>query len=130
MLRRLLTLVLFAASMLPSAAPMLLAGAPAAAALPMCCRRGGVHHCAGMMGEGMMAVAMSNSPTWRSPRMLCPYSQRSTGAVQQVAYLTVPQMSPKAGALQMPALAARAACLRRISFDRTRQKRGPPVLLG
>lgn len=125
MLRRLLTLVLFAASMLPSAAPMLLAGAPAAAALPMCCRRGGVHHCAGMMGEG----AISSAPTWRSPRMLCPYSQRSTGAVQQVAYLTVPQMSPKTGALQMPTLAARAACLRRISFDRTRQKRGPPVLL-
>ncbi len=77
----------------------------------------------------MMAGAISNAPTWRTPRMLCPYSQRSTGAVQQVAYLSVPQISPRTGALQMPTVAARAACLRRISFDRTRQKRGPPTLV-
>ena len=123
MLQRLLSIVLFAATVLPAAAPMLLAGSMAASSVPMCCRRNGAHHCDGMMA---MAQALSDQTMARAPQMRCPFQQRALGAVHLPSFTVVAASTETAGLLREPAPAAQAECLRRIAFDRSRQKRGPP----
>jgi hypothetical protein len=131
MLRRLLSIVLFWATLFPMVAPAFAAGAAGQSTLPACCRRGGKHHCmmsaeerALLMGESGGAIRVG------APPEQCPYSQRSLA----VAHLQV--FTPGAAAIHAeflfhkPSAAAQAECLRRISFDRSRQKRGPPSLLG
>jgi len=57
----------------------------------------------------------------------CPYS------IAPPAILVLPSFTPSiaasvfVGITQHPAIAAQAEAQRRISFDRTRQKRGPPA---
>jgi len=126
MLQRLLSIVLFAATVLPTAAPVLLAGPMAAASVPLCCRRNGAHHCDGMMSMGL-AQAASGQPTARAPRMQCPFQQRSLGAAHLQTFAVAPAANETVGLLREPAPAAQAECLRRIAFDRARQKRGPPA---
>jgi len=120
MLRRLLSIVLFAATMLPAAAPMLLAGS--GASVPMCCRRNGAHHCDGIMAE----TAATGRTMARAPQRMCPFQQRALGAVHLQSFTVATASTEATGILRAPTAAAQAECLRRIAFDRTRQKRGPP----
>jgi hypothetical protein len=124
MLRRLLSIVLFAATVLPAAAPMLLAGSLAESSVPMCCRRNGAHHCDGMMA---MTQAASGQTTARAPQMKCPFQQRALGAVHLQSFTVASVATEATGLLREPAPAAQAECLRRIAFDRARRKRGPPA---
>jgi len=124
-MRRVLAIVLFAASVLPALAPVLLAGSMAEASVPMCCRRNGAHHCDGMMMG--MTMAHSGETMARSPRMKCPFQQRALGAVHLPTFTVGAVAAEMSGVLRAPTAAAQAECLRRISFDRSRQKRGPPV---
>lgn len=125
MFRRLLSIVLFAATVLPAVAPVLLAGSVAASSLPMCCRRNGAHHCAGMMA---MAQLTRDETMARAPQMKCPFQQRSLGAVHLSGYAMVASAVETSGVLRAPSAAAQAECLWRIAFDRARQKRGPPSI--
>jgi hypothetical protein len=124
MLKRLLSILLFGATLLPLIAPLLSTGAMAESMLPACCRRSGKHHCA-----MAMTTATSKAPQVSAPCDKCSYRQNSTGAVHLQVFTPGTASAQHAGALRQPPLAAQAECLWRISFDRSRQKRGPPVVL-
>jgi hypothetical protein len=134
MLRRLLSILLFGATLFPLIAPILSSGAMAQSTLPACCRRTGKHHCAMSAEATAMLMGDQNSGASKSTRVSapcekCPYSQRSLGAVHLQVFTTTAIVSPRACVLHAPSAAAQAECLRRISFDRSRQKRGPPSIL-
>jgi hypothetical protein len=88
--------------------------------LPACCRREGKHHCAkpDTSGTGFKAVGprcaefpRAGAFPLHSDPVLLRGSQLFFGAL-----------------LRYPAVAARAAAGYRLSFSRSRQKRGPPSL--
>lgn len=64
-----------------------------------------------------------------TPPMQCPYRQCSLVAAHLQVFTTSATVTHAAFLLHAPSVAAQAECLRRISFDRSRQKRGPPSLL-
>jgi len=59
----------------------------------------------------------------------CPYQQRSVAAPHLQILASNASPSQAVFPLHEPSAAAQAECLRRISFDRSRQKRGPPSFL-
>jgi hypothetical protein len=95
----------------------------AEASIPACCRRDGKHHCA-MSGD--MAQQQGHAINVIAEK--CPY----TPAVAPVFHLTT--FSPASDAVifaevvSHPAAHAQAEARYRISFDRSRQKRGPPTV--
>jgi len=95
----------------------------AEAAAPACCRREGRHHCE------MAVQDVTQSSGAHAVREKCPY----TPAAPSV--LLVPSFAPStaaavfAGVMRHPAVSPQTNAQRRVSFDRARQKRGPPVLL-
>lgn len=104
----------------PLFAPLLTAS-PDESALPPCCRRNGKHHCA--MAGMMMGMAWP----YRVVTEKCPYSPFAAlalmaphafagGAGQAFTTHSALEASP----------AAQAEAGYRISFHRSRQKRGPP----
>ncbi len=59
----------------------------------------------------------------------CPYRQRSLAASHLQTLTSGAAPTHATCSLHEPSAAAQAECLLRISFDRSRQKRGPPSLL-
>jgi hypothetical protein len=133
-MRRLLSILLFAATLLPLIAPMLSTGAMAQSQMPACCRRGGKHHCAMSAEESAMLMGdqkdgMSKTAVVTAPPEQCPYRQHALAAVHLQVFTPGATATHSVGVLQEPSAVAQAECLWRISFDRSRQKRGPPSLL-
>jgi hypothetical protein len=133
-MRRLLSILLFGATLFPSIAPLLSSGAMAESRLPACCRRAGKHHCGMIAEERAMTMGDNAKPSPKSARFTpplekCPYGQRSVAPTPLQGFTSATIATQAAANLEQPAPAARAECLRRISFDRSRQKRGPPALL-
>lgn len=129
-MRRLLSILLFWATLFPMVAPALTSGAMGDSMLPACCRRGGMHHCmmspeerAALIRELEGAVRFGAIPEQ------CPYSQRSLGAAHLQIFTRAAAATHASFTLREPSAIAQAECLRRIAFDRSRQKRGPPSLL-
>jgi hypothetical protein len=119
--RRLLAISLLTLFALPFALP-LFAKSATDSSLPICCRRDGKHHCAAM------AMAPSDGTSMGTVGEKCPYS------VAPPAILVLPSFTPSTGAsifagiVQHSAAAPQVEVQKRISFDRSRQKRGPPTL--
>jgi hypothetical protein len=129
-MRRLLSILLFWATLFPTVAPALTTGAMGQSTLPACCRRDGKHHCmmspeerAMLMGEGQNGAIRVGTPPEQ-----CPYSQRSLVAAHLQVFTPGTAATHAGFLLHEPSAIAQAECLRRISFDRSRQKRGPPSL--
>ena len=130
MQRRLLSILLFWATLFPLIAPALSTGAMGQSTLPACCRRGGAHHCAMSAAfRALLQKQLDGTTRIAAPPEKCPYRPSSLAA----AHPQTPTLSSSATyvafALHEPSPAAQAECLRRISFDRSRQKRGPPSLV-
>lgn len=131
MLRRILCILLFSATLFPTVAPALTTGAMGQSMLPACCRRGGKHHCSMSPEEqARMMRDLSDQIRASAPPMQCPYRQSSVAPAHLQVFVAAVNASQGALRLHSPSAAAQAECLRRISFDRSRQKRGPPSLLG
>ncbi|HEY6448950.1 MAG TPA: hypothetical protein VIY53_21025 [Acidobacteriaceae bacterium] len=121
-MRRALALLLLVGFSFPLIAP-LFASAPSEASLPACCRRNGKHHCA-------MGASVVVSSRYATVAAQCPYSPFAglafmlphgfTGHAQLAAEVQAPGPA---------AIVRDAEAGYRISFDRSRQKRGPPLLL-
>ncbi len=127
-MRRLYSILLLGAFLLPFLAPALSAGATAESQLPACCRRNGRHHCAmSAAARAMMASADAKQHGFRAPLERCPYQQHSLGVVHHESSAVHAPGVTTVALLREPSAAAQAECLRRISFDRSRQKRGPPA---
>jgi hypothetical protein len=130
MQRRLLSILLFWATLFPLIAPALSTGAVGQSTLPACCRRAGAHHCE--MSAAFRALLqrdLDGSTRIGAQPEKCPYQQRSLAATHLQTLTAAAAPSQAAFALHEPSAAAQAECLRRISFDRSRQKRGPPSFL-
>ncbi len=90
------------------------------ATLPACCRRNGKHHC-------MMFMTWSRARKVTAVGEKCPYD------VAPPAVMVLPHFTPSvpasifAGIHRHPSVVAQTEAQWRISFDRTRQKRGPPA---
>jgi hypothetical protein len=129
MQRRLLAILLFWATLFPSIAPALTTGALGQSTLPACCRRGGAHHCEMSAAFRALLQRELDGETRISARpQACPYSQGSLAAAHLQTLTAGTRALDAAFSLHPPSAAAQAECLRRISFDRSRQKRGPPTL--
>jgi hypothetical protein len=130
MQRRLLSILLFWATLFPLIAPALTTGALGQSTLPACCRRGGQHHCEMSPEVRALLLHEDNGSTriGAKPEQ-CPYRQRSLAATHLQTVASGAATTHAAFALHEPSPAAQVECLRRISFDRSRQKRGPPSLL-
>jgi hypothetical protein len=119
--RRLLAISLLTLFAFPFALP-LFAKAATDSSLPFCCRRDGKHHCAGVN------MSPSDGTSMRTVGEKCSYS------IAPPAILVLPSFTPSTGAsifagiVQHPAAAPQVEAQKRISFDRSRQKRGPPTI--
>jgi hypothetical protein len=92
--------------------------------LPACCRRNGSHHCVTGMTEGDPGTTQVSAPPEKCP--MFPH----TGQMTPVKNSAIAPSSTGVfyACLQShPACHAQSEAHRRISFDRSRQKRGPPA---
>ena len=131
-MRRLLSISLLLLLVLPIVSP-LFAATPSEANLPACCRRNGKHHCSmgsimGTMGTALQ-TSSSQSPTAQSPalREKCPYLLTVQAPAHLIFTPDEVQASLYTGILSHPAVHAKTEALLKISFDRSRNKRGPPA---
>jgi len=115
--RRVLAIPLLILFILPVALPFFSAG-EAEASVPVCCRRSGKHHC-------MMMLSSRNSKTSMIGER-CPYSALQPAMLILVSFAPSTSASVFAGLARHPSVAPQAEAQQRISFDRSRQKRGPP----
>lgn len=121
-MRRALALLLLVGFSFPLIAPLFAAG-PSEASLPACCRRNGKHHCA-------MAASMAVSSRYRTISSRCPYRPFAGAALMLPHGFAGPARTAAPIEAAGPAATVREAeAGYRISFDRSRQKRGPPSVL-
>ncbi len=125
--RKILSILLLAIFGLPLVSPLLAFGADADASLPICCRKDGKHHCMRSMGEsGRLA---EQDPAFRSLPGKCPYCPATVVSAHADVLSAPPMAAVFALSASHPAGVAQAESKRRISRDRSRQKRGPPLQL-
>jgi hypothetical protein len=94
----------------------------AEARLPACCRRGGKHHCA------MFSMGLQQGRSVSIIAEKCPYAPAALTASHLSVFAPPANDAVFAGLISHPAVHAQTAARYRISFDRSRQKRGPPSL--
>lgn len=116
-MRRVLAIPLLILFMLPIALPFFSAG-EAEASVPVCCRRNGKHHCMMMQSSRHSKTSMIGEH--------CPYSAAQPAMLIPASFAPSTSASVFAGLTQHPSVAPQAEAQQRVSFDRTRQKRGPP----
>src|SRR3954454_15492387 len=102
----------------------LLASPSLFAAVPACCRKGGSHQCT--MGSSDPGTSGS---TLRTVGAKCPFRCNLITAASHFDFCAPGTGdSVYAGLLQHPAISPQTEANFRVSYDRSRQKRGPPVL--
>lgn len=124
-MHKILSILLLMAFALPGLTPLLAKSSPDEANLPACCRRNGKHHC--MMSRAERSKMLSNKPQFTSIPEQCPYCPAVPAIVHQPNVLGVPSgQITFAGLVGQSAVVAQVKAKRRISRDRSHQKRGPP----
>jgi len=94
--------------------------------LPACCRKDGKHKCA--MSDMAMADDDAGGPTLRSASRCPMFPVHPPSGIASV-FALAPDQTTELSAVLFPACAEQAEALYRISFNRSRQKRGPPSSL-
>jgi hypothetical protein len=125
-LRRLLSIVLLAISVLPLFSPLLALAASSDEMLAACCRRTGQHHCA----EGMVMPERQagEKRVFRAPEQMCPYRTAFVFASHHPAPALPTAEATYAAVVSHPSLHAQTESRWRVARDRSRQKRGPPPM--
>jgi hypothetical protein len=97
--------------------------------LPPCCRSRGQHHCA--MMDQYLRMKASGAPAFTTPPSHCPlYPRTRTRNWAPFAPALLPVRDAVYAALRShPACQAQTLARYRVSFDRSRLKRGPPSSL-
>ena len=120
--RRMLAISLLILFALPLTLPVFGADA-AGTSVPACCRRNGKHHC-------MMSLNSSRNSSVPTLWQKCPSPVTPPAVSVLPSFTPSPSASIFAGVRRHPAAAAQVEARQRVSFDRSRQKRGPPVFIG
>lgn len=96
--------------------------------LPACCRRTGAHHCA--MSNVTKTIDGVSTPALQAVLQKCPAFPVST-AVRPGGAAAFPERSQAifAGLVSHPSIQPQTEARYRVSFSRSRQKRGPPASL-
>jgi hypothetical protein len=126
LVRRILTIAIILVLGLPAVSPLFALTGAADPNLPACCRRDGKHHCMGMPG---MLSATSSSKTHATIATLterCPYGPHSLPGTPHPDTTLDASATFFAGILSHACVSPQTESKRRISADRSRQKRGPP----
>jgi hypothetical protein len=127
LLRRLLSILLLAVFSLPLVSPLFALSMSEVTRLPACCRRDGKHHCMGMADQSNL---IQRGTQLSAPAEKCPYCPSALAATH-TDLLSLPTSDAVfASLVGHPTGVAQTESMRRISRDRSRQKRGPPSLLG
>jgi hypothetical protein len=127
LLRRLIAILLLAVFGLPVVSPLFAATQGADAGLPACCRRNGKHHCMMKMEERSKLIQQG---VWICPPAdKCPYYPGVVPAEHSDLLPTEASGAVPAPITSAPARIVQTESKRRISHDRSRQKRGPPASL-
>jgi hypothetical protein len=126
-MRRALASLLSAVLSFPLIAPSILAQTDSG--LPACCRRNGQHHCA-MPSMRTGDATPDTSPSIRADLAKCPYGPAGTSAPGE-SKVAPPRDSQAIFALLFshPAVPTQTEAQYRVSFSRSRHKRGPPAFL-
>lgn len=93
--------------------------------LPACCRRNGAHHCA--MSSVTTTIDEVSTPAFQAILQKCPAFPVSTAA-RAAGAAASPERSLAifAGLISHPSIQPQTEARYRVSFSRSRQKRGPP----
>jgi len=93
--------------------------------LPACCRRSGAHHCAMAMDGSTSAT----QPSFQSIRQRCPLFPAAAAACGGACTFLDDRTTNFALTVTHRSNRLQTEAFYRISFSRTRQKRGPPAIL-
>jgi hypothetical protein len=107
----------------PLVLPLLAQGMAEDANLPACCRKNGKHHCLMSMRERNQLA--QNFPTVSPLPEQCPYCPAIMTATHANVFAAPSAQAIFASLVSQPAGIAQTESKRRISEDRSRQKRGP-----
>lgn len=125
-LRRLVSILLLAAFGLPFAQSLFALTPKSEANLPACCRRNGKHHC--MMSMTERRKMSSDEPQFAPPVEKCPYCPGALTLGHQTNPFSIATgQIVIVGSVGQSSVVAQTESKRRISRDRSRQKRGPPA---
>ena len=125
--RKFLSILLLAFFGLPLMSPLFALGTDVPSSVPACCRRNGAHHCLGGMTEH--AGASKQGIQIGALAQKCPYLPKAVAATHPNLLAPGTSAAVFAGIVSHPTGIAQSESKRRISCDRSRQKRGPPSLL-
>ena len=125
-LRKLLSILLLAVLSLTVVAPLPSFGRLDDSSVPACCRKGGRHHC--LMNRGERSGANDHAMQIGGPIEKCPCCPGTIPAVHPNVLGPPTSATAFASLISHPAGVAQTESKRRISSDRSRQKRGPPAL--
>lgn len=115
---------------MPFLAPLFAAGTADDASVPPCCRRHGQHHCFMSEQERATLQAMGlAAPEFRAPAPKCPYQRSAPRFVQQGRFAVPVAQAVYASVVSHPTGLAQTHSKWRVSRERARQKRGPPVVV-
>ena len=128
--RRFLAIAIAFLVVLPAISPLFALSNSADPARPACCRRDGKHHC--------MLVDMEASASAPAPQVAtrvitstvserCPCGSKSLPSTAHLDWSLRVGEAVFAGIVFHPSIAPQTESKRRISADRSRQKRGPPI---
>ena len=120
-MRRLLAITMMLLFGWTLAAPLFVADA--VSTLPECCRRNGSHHC---MGE---VLDRSGSRTISTIAPKCPNFPKAIAVASLTGFASELARSTGIALFVHPASAPQTEARYRVSYARSRQKRGPPVIL-
>ena len=123
LVRRVISNCLLLLLLLPLIWPLFAASA-AEANLPACCRRQGKHHCA--MSAGLAGSADPGGVWFTAAQEKCPCYPTSSAMTHLNFFTSAPDTTVFSNVRGLQTCLAHAEACYRISFDRSRQKRGPP----
>ena len=129
-MRRLLAILIAILVGLPTVTPLFALATGEDPTRPACCRRDGKHHC--MLADmDMSGSASADRSGFSAPSISerCPYGAKSIPSTAHPDWSLDTAQAVFAGVVAHPAVAPQTESKRRISAERSRQKRGPPASL-
>jgi hypothetical protein len=127
-LRRAISILLLAVLSFPLVSSLFVYGRAGAESLPICCRNNGKHHC--MLISTMGKSSAQAGTQFRAPIERCPYLPGALKTAHADAVSLFAPINEAGRPSSHPASVAQTESKWRIARDRSRQKRGPPSLLG